>query len=115
MNINNKMSSKLAAYANLIVRYEDELKNLEKKLADDGKKLVLLAESLTPQLRATAEDVLSQISQEINKSTQEKISELTKKYTEEREKELAKIKEMAQKNLDKATDYVLKKLEEVFK
>lgn len=109
------MSSKLATYASLIVRYEQELKNMEKNLSDDGKKLVILAESLVSQLRSVADEVLAQISQDIDKNTNDKINELSKKYAEEREKQLSKINQMGQKNLEKASQLVLEKIEEVFK
>lgn len=109
------MSSKLSTYANLVVRYEEELKNIEKNLADDGKKLVILAESLSSQFRSMAEEVLTQISQEVDKNTNEKISQLAKKYSEEREKEITRIKEKGQKNMEKAVEFVLQKIEEVFK
>jgi len=109
------MSSKLATYASLIVRYEQELKNIEKNLSDDGKKLVILTESLVVQLRSVADEVLAQISQDIDKNTNDKISELTKKYAEEREKQVSKINDMGQKNLEKASQLVLEKIEEVFK
>ncbi|BFH73417.1 hypothetical protein SJAV_13610 [Sulfurisphaera javensis] len=109
------MSSKLSTYANLIVRYEEELKNIEKNIADDAKRLVIFAESLTTQFRSIAEEELNQISQEIDKNTSDKINELSKKYAEDREKQISKIKEKGQKNLEKATQFVLKKIEEVFK
>jgi len=109
------MSSKLATYASLIVRYEQELKNMEKNLSDDGKKLVILTESLVGQLRSVADEVLAQISQDIEKNTNDKINELSKKYAEEREKQLSKINQMGQKNLEKASQLVLEKIEEVFK
>ena len=109
------MSSKLATYASLIVRYEQELKNIEKNLSDDGKKLVIFTESLVGQLRNVADEVLAQISQDIDKNTNDKISELSKKYAEEREKQLSKINQMGQKNLEKASQLVLEKIEEVFK
>jgi len=109
------MSSKLATYASLIVRYEQELKNMEKNLSDDGKKLVILTESLVSQLRSVADEVLAQISQDIDKNTNDKINELSKKYAEEREKQLSKINQMGQKNLEKASQLVLEKIEEVFK
>lgn len=109
------MSSKLATYATLIVRYEEELKKIEKNIADDGKKLIIFTESLVGQLRNVADEVLAQISKDIDKNTNEKISELSKKYTEEREKQLTKINQLGQKNLEKATQLVLEKIEEVFK
>lgn len=109
------MSSKLATYATLIVRYEEELKKMEKNIADDGKKLIIFTESLVGQLRNVADEVLAQISKDIDKNTNEKISELSKKYTEEREKQLTKINQLGQKNLEKATQLVLEKIEEVFK
>ena len=109
------MPSKLTTYASLIIKYEQELKNIEKNLSDDGKRLIVLTESLAGELRSIADEVLAQITQDIEKNTNDKISELTKKYAEEREKELSKINQMGQKNLEKASQFVLEKVEEVFK
>mgnify|MGYP001772506599 CR=1 FL=1 len=109
------MSSKLATYANLIIKYEKELKDFEKKISEDGKKLVIFAESLIGELRNVGDEVLAQISQEIEKNTNDKITELTEKYVEEREKQISNINQMGQKNLEKATQFVIEKIKEVFK
>lgn len=109
------MSSKLAVYANLIIRYENEIKEEERKLADDGKRLVLLSQSLASQLRNVAEEVFSEISKEIEKASDAKVREISQKYQQEREKELLKIKQNGEKNLDKAVDFVLRKVMEVYK
>ncbi|BAB65349.1 MULTISPECIES: hypothetical protein [Sulfurisphaera] len=109
------MSSKLSTYANLIVRFEEELKNIEKNIADDGKKLVIFSESLATEFKGVAEEVFNQISKEVEKNTNDKINELSKKFSEERDKKITEIKNKGQKNMEKATDFVLKKIEEVFK
>ncbi|BCU70707.1 hypothetical protein [Stygiolobus caldivivus] len=109
------MSSKLATYANLIVRYENQLKDTEKRTAEDGKKIVLMAENLSSQFRNVAEQVVSQIFTEIDQTYSSQIQQLSKKYFEEREKEIEKIKKQAQKNVNKAVDFVIAKLLEVYK
>ena len=109
------MSSKLATYANLIIEYENQLKDAEKKTAEDGKKIILLAETLSSQFRVVAEQVLSQIFSDIDQVYSSRISQLSKKYSELREKEISEIKKKAEKNVDKAVDFVLTKLMEVFK
>ncbi|MFP3197208.1 MAG: hypothetical protein RXQ78_02045 [Sulfolobaceae archaeon] len=109
------MSSKLATYANLIIKYENQLKDVEKKTVEDGKKIVLMADSLSSQFRAVAEQVISQIFKEINQTYSSQIQQLSKKYTEEREKEIEKIRKQAEKNVDKAVELVVSKLLEVYK
>ncbi|MFP3065015.1 MAG: hypothetical protein RXR59_05705 [Sulfolobus sp.] len=109
------MSSKIAVYANLIIRYENEIKEEERKLADDGKKLVLLSQSLASQLRNVAEQVFTEVSKEIERASDTKGREISQKYQQEREKELLKIKQNGEKNLDKAVDFVLRKVMEVYK
>lgn len=109
------MSSKIKVYADAVVKYETNLKEIEKKIAEDGKKLILLSESLTQKLKSVAEEYVTSISAELERKYAEEANKLRLKYGEERSKEINKIKQLAEDNLDKAVDFVISKLLEAYK
>lgn len=95
-------------YLKAIAEFEDSIRRLRLQSAEDGKRLLLLVDSLSQELRRDAEKLEAKIEEEIKKDADSEIEQIKRKSIQDRDNELRKINELANKNFDKAVDEVLK-------
>jgi len=106
---------KFNVYAKKVVLFEEEIKRLKKEVAEDGKKLITIAQSLVLELEREANRVIEEIKSEVNKEVEKTIQELRENFEKEKEKNIRQIQENAKKNLEKAVDAILSALEGAYK
>ncbi|AOL15971.1 hypothetical protein BFU36_03685 [Sulfolobus sp. A20] len=102
--------AKFNAYAKAILEFEEEIKRLKRTLADDSKRLITLSDSYISELRLTAEKTLEEIQKSIDNEKKSQIDNIRKEYVAERERQIVEIRKLAEKNVDKAVNEVIREI-----
>ncbi|MCQ4366983.1 MAG: hypothetical protein NO114_04930, partial [Sulfolobales archaeon] len=109
------MSSKFADYVNAVLALENGLNSKEFEVSDMGKRLLLLANDLSNVIAKEAERKLQEIYAMIDKEINEELEKLRANYEAKKKEEISLVDGAAQRNFDRAVDFLVSKVIEVLK
>ncbi|MCG2888609.1 MAG: hypothetical protein L7H21_02605 [Sulfolobales archaeon] len=109
------MSSKFADYVNAVLTLENGLKSKEFEVSEMGKRLLLLANDLSNAIAKEAEKKLQEIYSMIDKEINEELEKLRANYEARKKEEISLVDGAAQRNFDRAVDFLVSKVIEVLK
>lgn len=107
--------ARLEDYVNALAVFEQGLKAKNLEIADLSKKLIIQAEALSHELEKVAESKYAEIKQMIDNEIKNETFVMKNEYEKLKAKNIEEVRNNAQKNFDKAVDFLVSKVLEVLR